>query len=132
MTDAKALLDLTAVDLQLMKIKKLLDELPQRAQLLQLRTKQAEVNSKAGQVEHLRLQSDQAVAKLQDEGASLEAKTAEVQKQIDECRDHKEVAALAKEMQSLRRRLEKIEFDTLKELEKSDKISVVEKQVKAA
>jgi predicted nucleic acid-binding Zn-ribbon protein len=132
MSDAKTLLDLTAVDMALMRIKKKLDELPQRAQLLQLRTKQAEVNAKAQQVAQMRKECEQGISKMQDEEVMLKDKAAEAQKQVDGTNNYKEVAALTKEIESFAKRLEKIEFETFKLMERIDKIAVVEEQVTTA
>ena len=132
MSDAKTLLNLTAVDLMLMRIKKQLDELPERAQLLQLRTKRAEVDAKAQQIEHMRKECEQDIRKMQDEEKMLKAKVVEVQQQIDTTNNYKEVAAFTKEIEGFAKRLEKIEFETLKLLERSDKITGVEEQVVAA
>ncbi len=132
MSDAKMLLDLTAVDLKLMRLKKQLDDLPQRAQLLQLRTKRAEVETKAKQVEQMYKECEQAIAKLQDEEVMIKEKSAHVQEQIDQTSNYKEVAAFTKEIEGFAKRLEKIEFETLKLLERSDKIKAVDEQVEAA
>ncbi len=132
MSDAKTLLDLSAVDLLLMRIKKQLEDLPQRAQLLALRTKRAEIDAKAQQVEQMRKECEQTIAKLQDEETMLKAKNAEVQNQVDSTNNYKEVAALTKEIEGFAKRLEKIEFETLKLLERTDKIAAVEQQVATA
>jgi predicted nucleic acid-binding Zn-ribbon protein len=132
MSDAKTLLELTATDRVLLRLKKQLDELPQRAKLLELRTKRAEVETKAAQVAQMRVTCEQAIESLQEESAALKEKTAEAQEQVDKSTNYKEVSALSQEMESLARRTEKIEFDILKQFERSDKIGQVEEQVKAA
>jgi predicted nucleic acid-binding Zn-ribbon protein len=119
-------------DYTLLRLKKQLDELPQRAKLLELRTKRAEVDAKAEQVAQMRKECDRAIKLLQDEEATLREKTATVQKQIDGTSNYKEVTALTREIESFAKRAEKIEFDTLKQLERSDKIAQVEGQVSAA
>jgi predicted nucleic acid-binding Zn-ribbon protein len=132
MSDAKILLDLTAADHTLLKLKKQLDELPQRAKLIELRTKRAEVEAKAKQVVQMRKECEQTIKLLQDEEVMLREKTVAVQAQIDKTSNYKEVAALTREIEGFARRMEKIEFEALKQFERSDKISRVESQVNSA
>jgi predicted nucleic acid-binding Zn-ribbon protein len=132
MSDAKTLLELTAADRALLRLKKQLDELPQRAKLLELRTKRAEVDGKAGQVTKMHKDCEQAIRMLQDEETMLREKTADVHVQIDKTSNYKEVTALTREIESFARRIEKIEFDMLKQLERADKISQVASQVDGA
>jgi predicted nucleic acid-binding Zn-ribbon protein len=132
MSDAKILLDLTAADHTLLRLKKQLDELPQRAKLIELRTKRAEVETKAKQIAQMRKECEQAIKLLQDEETMLREKTVEAQAQIDRTSNYKEVSALTREIEGFARRTEKIEFDALKQFERSDKISQVEKQVSGA
>jgi predicted nucleic acid-binding Zn-ribbon protein len=132
MSDAKILLELSAADHVLLKLKKQLDELPQRAKLLELRTKRVEVEAKAEQVAKMRRDCEQAVKLLQDEETMLKEKTAEAQAQVDKTSNYKEVTALTREIEGFARRAEKIEFDTLKQFERSDKIVQVEQQVSDA
>ncbi|MDR1184233.1 MAG: hypothetical protein LBK67_05505 [Coriobacteriales bacterium] len=132
MSDAKILLELTAADHTLLRLKKQLEELPQRTKLIELRTKKAEVEAKAEQIARIRKECEQAIKLLQDEETMLREKTAVAQAQIDKTSNYKEVAALTREVEGFARRTEKIEFDELKQLERSDKISQVEKQVSSA
>jgi predicted nucleic acid-binding Zn-ribbon protein len=131
MSEANTLLELNAADYTLLKLKKQLDVLPQRAKLLELRTKRAGVEAKAQQVEQMRSQCNQTIKQLQDEDATLKDKTAEVQQQIDETSNYKEVTALSHEIETFAKRAEKIEFEMLKQFEHADKITQVEQQVNA-
>lgn len=132
MSDAKTLLELTSADRVLLRLKKQLDELPQRKKLLELRTKRAEVDVKAEQVAQMRKECEWAITLLQDEDEALKAKTAEVQGQIDATDNYKEVVVFTREIESFAKRMEKIEFDMLKQLERVDKITQVESQVNGA
>ncbi|MDR1014092.1 MAG: hypothetical protein LBL86_03825 [Coriobacteriales bacterium] len=132
MSDANTLLEITAADYALLKLKKRLDNLPQRARLLEIRTKRAEVDTHAAQVAQMRTSCDQALKLLQDEEAMLRERTHEVQAQIDKTNNYKEVTALTNELESFSRRMEKIEFDELRQMERSDKISQVAEQASAA
>jgi predicted nucleic acid-binding Zn-ribbon protein len=132
MSDAKTLLELTAADRSLLRLKKQLDELPQRAKLLELRTKRAEVDAKAEQVAQMRRDCEQTISGFQAEEATLKDQVAHVQAQIDQTSNYKEAVALTHEIEGFAKRLERIEFDTLKQLERLDKIAQVEKQVNGA
>jgi predicted nucleic acid-binding Zn-ribbon protein len=132
MSDAKALLELSTADYALLRLKKQLDELPQRAKLLELRTKRAEVDAKAGQLAQMRKECEQTLKRLQDEEATLKDRTAEAQKQVDKTTNYKEVTALTREIEGFAKRAEKIEFETLKQFERSDRIAQVEQQATAA
>jgi predicted nucleic acid-binding Zn-ribbon protein len=132
MDEAKALLGLTAADRSLLRLKKQLEELPQRAKLLDLRAKRAEVDAKAEQIARLRQECEQTIKALQDEEAMLRERSSEAQAQVDKTSNYKEVVALTREIEGFAKRLEKIEFDTLKQMERSDKISQVEQQVNGA
>jgi predicted nucleic acid-binding Zn-ribbon protein len=132
MSDASILLELATADRTLLRLRKQLDELPQRAKLLELRTKRVEVGTKAEQVARMRKECEQAIKLLQDEESMLKDKTAEVQKHIDQTSNYKEVVAFTREIEGFAKRREKIEFDMLKQLERSDKITQVEEQVNGA
>jgi predicted nucleic acid-binding Zn-ribbon protein len=132
MSDAKTLLEITAADYALLKLKKRLDELPQRARLLEIRTKRAELDVRATQVAQMRTSCDQALKLLQDEETMLQERTREVQAQIDKTNNYKEITAFTSELESFARRMEKLEFDELKQLERSDKINQVIEQLSAA
>ncbi|HBT95557.1 MAG TPA: hypothetical protein DEB24_05500 [Coriobacteriia bacterium] len=62
----------------------------------------------------------------------IREKSTHAQEQIDQTSNYKEVAALTKEIEGFAKRLEKIEFETFKLLERSDKIKTVEEQVASA
>ena len=132
MSDASVLLELAQADYLILRIKKQLDELPQRAKLLELRTKKAEVDAKAAQVAQMRQAGEKAIKALQDEEAMLKEKIAKAQKNIDSTTNYKEVTALNKELEGYAKRQEKIEFDSLRQMERLDKIAQVENQVKVA
>jgi len=131
-SEARTLLDLQEADYTVIRLKKQLDELPQRAKILELRAKRTEVQAKAAQVEHMRSEGERAVMALQDEERALHTKMEEAQHQIDASGDYKEVTNLSKEIEGLVKRAEKTEFDLLKQLERSDKVTEVEAQVASA
>ena len=132
MSDASVLLELAKADYLILKIKKQLEELPQRAQLLELRTKKAEVDAKAEQVLQMRRESERTIKALQDDEETVRERTARAQSRANASTNFKEVTAISKEIEGYAKRLEKIEFDSLKQMERIEKISQVEDQVNAA
>ncbi|MDR2196849.1 MAG: hypothetical protein LBO07_02665 [Coriobacteriales bacterium] len=130
--DAKTLLALTQADFALLRIKKQLDGLPQRKKLLELRAKRAEVEAKAEQVATMRKECDRTLKALADEDVTLREKTAGAQAKVDETSNYKEVVSLAQEIEGFAKRLEKIEFDTLKQMERAERIATVEAQAASA
>jgi len=132
MSDAGVLLELAEADYSILKLKKQLDELPQRARLLELRTKKAEVDAKAEQVAQMRRENEKAIKALQDEEVVLSDRIAKAKEKSNNAANYKEVLALGKEIDSHAKRLEKTEFELLKLMEKLDKIIEVEAQVQTA
>jgi len=132
MSDASVLLELAEADYVILRIKKQLDELPQRAQLLELRTKKAEVDAKGQQVAQIRHESEMTIKALQDEEATLIEETASAKKHVESTINYKEAAAYNKKIEGFAKRLEKIEFETLKQMERLDKVATVEAQVSEA
>ena len=132
MSDASILLELAEADYSILKTKKQLDELPQRARLLELRTKKAEVDTKAAQVALMRRESENTIKALQDEAKTFKEKIARAKEKTNTAANYKEVLALSKEIDSHAKRLEKTEFELLRQLDKQEKIKQVEEQVSAA
>lgn len=132
MSDASVLLELAQADYMILRIKKQLDELPQRVQLFELRTKKAEVDAKAQQVADIRHESEKTIKELQDEDAILQEQTDAAKAQIENTINYKEIAAYNKKIEGFAKRQEKIEFESLKQMERLDKVANVERQVQEA
>jgi predicted nucleic acid-binding Zn-ribbon protein len=132
MDAAQILLDLQEADFSILKIKKQLEVLPQRERILELRTKYSELQGKQQQVAQMRGECERNIKALQDESATLKQKIDQVQQQINASTDYKEVTSLSREIESLIKKAEKIEFETLKYMERADKIADVAAQVSSA
>ncbi|MCL1891193.1 MAG: hypothetical protein FWG00_04160 [Coriobacteriia bacterium] len=131
-SEAEFLLALQESDFKLRQLKKQLDELPQRAKILDLRHKQREVEEKIEQVGSLRAENENTIRLLQDDEERAIAHRKETQSKIDESSDYKETGALTRELEAAVKKIEKIEFETLKQMEKLDKINEIIVQAKAA
>jgi predicted nucleic acid-binding Zn-ribbon protein len=127
--NAQVLLALQEVDLKILRLRKHLDELPQRQKILEVRKKIQEVNGKAAQVEKMRAEVNRVIKLLQDEDVLNKQHIAAAQKNLDKTSDYRETTSLAHELELLAKRAEKIEFDTLAQMEKLDKVNAVDEQV---
>jgi predicted nucleic acid-binding Zn-ribbon protein len=127
--NAQVLIALQEVDLRILRLHKQMDELPQRVKILAVRKKIQEVDTKAEQVERMRTEVNRTIKLLQDEEVLNKEHMLEKQKVLDKTTDYRETTALAQELELLAKRAEKIEFDTLAQMEKLDKVNGVNKQV---
>ena len=123
MADPQTLLSLQACDIDIRRAEKQLDELPEKRAILDVRHKAADVSKlreKAADLIH-RLERD--IAATNDEVAGIDTKIAEVQAALDsgEVSNPKEVHNLAREMDALKRRKDKLENETLQTMERLEK-----------
>ena len=95
MSEGSELLELQEADYKLLRLRKQLEELPERAQLAEIEAKRVEVQKKSEQVIRMRAESEQETDRLQNEGSELRAKMAEVQQLIAQSSDNRAVAALS-------------------------------------
>ncbi len=132
MSEGLKLLELQEADYDLLRLRKQLEDLPQRAMLVDIDAKRVGVQQKAEQVIRMRTESEQEIERLQTEANELRVKIAAVQQQIAQSSDYREVAALSKEIEGLAKRAEKADFDNLKIEERCEKIHAVQEQVNDA
>jgi hypothetical protein len=132
MSESDALLALQALDLEVMRAEKRLDELPEKRAILETRAKISEVRL-------LKAKTDLLVSKLeaqlrahQDEISTLSEKLTTEQKKVMETSDHRMVQAITREMDGLKRRRDKIEMQSLQLMERIDKAIGQREKVDAA
>jgi len=126
---AEALLNLSDIDLNILRLKKQLDELPHRQQIIEVRKKVRDLESKAQQVQKMALDATRTIKLLADETELNEEHIKETQKALDRSSDYRETSALASEMEMLVHRKAKLEEDSLAQMEKQEKVKAVELQV---
>jgi predicted nucleic acid-binding Zn-ribbon protein len=121
MTQASSLLELQALDLELLRSAKKLDELPEKRSILDVRAKQRDVAA-------LRAKADLLVSKLQtelrahqDEITMLTAKIDAEQAKVMATTDHRAVTSITREMDGLKRRRDKLEMESLTLMERIEK-----------
>lgn len=127
------LLRMQQLDLELLKAKKKLDELPQRAAILEARKKKASIEQKQQQVAELRAKAEAQVTQLETEDATLAEKQRHVQETIDASRgDYRSVEAHSKELNGFAKRRNTLEEKLAKAGEELAKIEDVQSQVERA
>jgi predicted nucleic acid-binding Zn-ribbon protein len=123
MTQAASLLALQDLDIEIMRAKKRLDELPEKREILATRQKARDVTDLHGKADLLvkKLQAD--LKAHQDEITTLAEKIAVEQTKVMATTDHRAVQSITREMDGLRRRQDKMEMESLQLMERIDKAS---------
>jgi predicted nucleic acid-binding Zn-ribbon protein len=123
MSAAAALLKLQELDLDISRSEKRLDELPEKRAILDVRAKQREVAALKAKADILVSKLESELKRLQDETAALDEKIAGEQRKImsGQINDHKQVQNISRELDSLRRRKDKLEMETLQVMERIEK-----------
>ncbi len=132
MTDSAALLELQALDLEILRAKKRLEELPEKRAILEVRAKQRDVTE-------LRRKAEVLVGKLtadlkahQDEISMLSEKIDAEQAKVMQTTDHRQVTSITREMDGLRRRRDKVEMESLQLMERIEKAKAQEVTIDTA
>lgn len=123
MSQVSALLDLQKLDLEIAREKKHLDELPEKAAILEVRAKKHEISELHGKGELLLGKLRKDLKAHQDEIFTLTEKIDAEQTKVMETKDHRVVQSITREMDGLRRRRDKVENETLGLMERIDKAS---------
>lgn len=130
--DLVVLLKVQQADLELARMKKKLEELPQREVILQTRSKKKAVEQKSEQLEALRLKADGRLTRISDEDAVLKEKQRRIQEEIDELRgDYRSVEARTKELDGCAKRRRALEADLASVGDELAKIEGMQVQVAA-
>lgn len=127
------LASLQDIDLELLRAKKELKELPERDRVFLLRKKKETVAGKRAQVEMLHAKAEERLARIVDEDDSLAKKQRQVQAELDEVRgDYRSVEARAKKLNGIAKRRATLEGELNGISAELAKIEAVQKQVMAA
>jgi len=129
MQTAQTLLKLQDIDLDTMRARKALDELPQRIKILAIRKKRDEVTAKSAQAAELRENNDAQVTRLCEEDDQQEKRMADLDESIKSSDDYRVVTSLTRDLEGCAKRREKIAFELNGLEEKSKKIGDAEKQI---
>ncbi|MBA4371061.1 MAG: hypothetical protein C0418_05740 [Coriobacteriaceae bacterium] len=134
MEPAAALLELQDADLGVTRTGRELDGLPEKKAILEIRRKTREVQALLDKTHAYAAEVGRAVSRAEDETSGLDAKLAAEQKRLTsgEVSDHREVQHLTREMDSLRRRKDKLEMETIALMEKGEKAEAQSRTIVAA
>lgn len=131
--DLATLLSMQHIDMELIRAKKKLAELPQRAQILEIRKKKQAVEDKQAKIAAMRKESDLVAARIRDEDERLAERQRETQEKIEESRgDYRSVEALTKDMGGISKRRATLGEDLAEAKGKLAQIDEVQSQITAA
>lgn len=131
--EIETLLSLQRVDMELLRAKKQLDELPQRGVILAARQKRESIVEKQSKAAVLRRETNKKYIRITDEDASLAKKQQGVQAALEAAQgDYRNVEARAKELDGLAKRRETLSEDLDKVSAELEKIEAVEAQIARA
>ena len=118
---SRELLDLQAADVQILRAHKRLKELPEKTEILQLRAKIREMTELKAKVALLVHKLEADLKARQDESAMIADKLAGEQTKVMQTTDHRQITALTREMDGLRRRADKIDMESIQFMERIEK-----------
>jgi len=121
MTQASSLLELQGLDLEILRSKKRLDELPEKRAILTVRAKVRDVTALHAKADMLVRKLDNDLTAHQDEISMLSAKIEVEQNKVMETKDHRAATSITREMDGLKRRRDKVEMESLALMERIDK-----------
>ena len=131
--DITALLHIQQIDLDILRQRKQLDELPQRSLILDARKKRAAVKGKQEKVDALKKDIAKRLTRVSDEDASLAKKEAGTQAAINAAQgDYRNVQVRTKELAGIAKRREALAEDRAKIDAELEKVSGLEAQVRRA
>lgn len=123
-TPAKLLLELQTADVDILRAEKRLEDLPEKRAILETRAKIRETAALREKVALLGRKLAQELKARQDEIATHVAKIDGEQVKIMETTDHRQIQALTREMDGLKRRIDKLEMESLQYMERAEKAAV--------
>lgn len=128
-----ALYEVQKIDLELKKLSKAFDELPQRKTILQTREKREQIEQKKTKVEALLKDAKKRLVKINDEDASLQKKEAGVQAAIEAAgNDYRNAEARTKELNGIFKRREELAKNRAEAEEELSKVKQLDSQVDVA
>lgn len=134
MEEAMALLEVQTRDLEIMRLSKQLDEMPEKRAILAARGKLNDIRRLLDRTEAVGHAIDADIRKLEDETAQVGVKMDAEQTKMasGDVTNPKELQALARELDSLRRRRESLESAEMEKLAKREAATAQSEKVRAA
>ncbi len=129
MTEQTALLRLQEIDLELMRAKKTAEELPQRAKVQAARAAYKKVSGELTKIVGQRKDVEIELSELEDQKNFLEGKVTEVQEAVSNG-TYRDAQSYDAALSTLAKKLEKISFDTERQLEQLEVVERAEKNAR--
>lgn len=118
---AITLLEVQAADIDLIRARKRLEELPEKKAILEVRAKMKQIAALGAKASMLLKKLEAELKARQDEIAMLASKIEVEQAKIMETADHRQITSLTREMDALKRRMDKLEMESLQYMERIEK-----------
>lgn len=124
------LLQIQHIDLELMRVNKQLSELPQRATILETRTKRRDIQQKREKLDALHADADERLARISAEDADLAEKQRHVQEEMDASKGgYRDVEARSRELNGFAKRRNTLDGELSSIGEELSKIEGMQAQV---
>lgn len=131
--DITRLLQLQQIDMDLMRLNKKLEKLPQREAIVRVREKKKEISAKAIQIQGALKESEQSLSRIKDEDGLLALKQKEIQEKIDDVQgDYRAVTSLTRDLEGVGKRRKTLAGDIDKTGQKNSQIKDASVQIKDA
>lgn len=131
--DLESLLSVQEIDLEILRKKKQIDELPQRETILDARNKRSVINDKHNKVESLKKDTAKRLSSINDEDESLQKKENGVQAALNAASgDFRNVEARSKELAGIVKRRETLSNERTQIEEELEKIGEIERKLARA
>jgi hypothetical protein len=116
---AETLLTLSERDLEIARLQKQLEEMPEKAAILELRHKIKNVEHLSEKARRFIEQANAVLRRLEDESSAIEAhfQTEQTKATSGETSNHKELQNLARELESLRKQKDRKDTEVLTQME---------------
>lgn len=124
------LLKMQHIDMEIMRARKQLEGLPQRAVILEARTKKRTIEQKREKLDALHAEASAKLSRISDEDASLAEKQQRVQEEIDSTRSgYRDVEARSRELNGYAKRRNTLDAELAAIGEELSKIESMQAQV---
>ncbi len=120
---AETFLALQATDLEIRRAEQRLKDLPEKIEILAVRTKMKQMTELRAKAQLLVRKLEADLKARQDESAMIAEKLAAEQNKVMMTADHRHITALTREMDGLRRRVDKLDMESLQFMERIEKAS---------
>jgi predicted nucleic acid-binding Zn-ribbon protein len=134
MDQARMLLELQDRDLRVLRLNKQLDEMPEKRAILAARAKLTEIATLLARTDAVGRSIDTQISRLDDEMTAIRVKMDHEQAKLlsGEVKNPKELTAISMELDSLKRRLDKLEAEELAHMAKRETATAQSEKVSAA